>query len=323
MDMPSLSIGPLTAKLPIIQGGMAVRISLAPLAAAVAQAGGIGIIAGTGLSPEEMRAEIRAARAVTSGIIGVNVLVAYRHFAEVIQTAIAEGIDLVIAGAGFSRDVFDWTREAGIPMVPVVGSERVAEISQRFGASAVVVEGVEAGGHLGTDESVRDLLPRILDAVDLPVIAAGDIVTGGDIYEMISAGAAGVQMGTRFCDTVESSAPLAFKQMHIDATADDIIVMQSPVGLPGRAIRNPFTDELAQGIDEKITGCIACLKRCGKQYCIMDKLIRAQEGDVVDGLVFSGNSAARIHDIIPVRELIDRLVAEYRAASAAAAGATA
>jgi nitronate monooxygenase len=323
MDMPSLSIGPLTAKLPIIQGGMAVRISLAPLAAAVAQAGGIGIIAGTGLSPEEMRAEIRAARAVTSGIIGVNVLVAYRHFAEVIQTAITEGIDLVIAGAGFSRDVFDWTREAGIPMVPVVGSERVAEISQRFGASAVVVEGVEAGGHLGTDESVRDLLPRILDAVDLPVIAAGDIVTGGDIYEMISAGAAGVQMGTRFCDTVESSAPLAFKQMHIDATADDIIVMQSPVGLPGRAIRNPFTDELAQGIDEKITGCIACLKRCGKQYCIMDKLIRAQEGDVVDGLVFSGNSAARIHDIIPVRELIDRLVAEYRAASAAAAGATA
>ena len=323
MQMPSLTIGPLTARLPIIQGGMAVRISLAPLAAAVAKAGGIGIIAGTGLSPEELRAEIRAARAETDGIIGVNVLVAYRHFAELIKTAIAEGIDLVIAGAGFSRDVFEWTREADVPMVPVVGSERVAQLAQRFGAAAVVVEGVEAGGHLGTDESVRDLLPRILEAVDIPVVAAGDIVTGADIHEMIAAGAVGVQMGTRFCDTVESSAPLAFKQMHLDATQDDIVIMRSPVGLPGRAVRNAFTTSIEGGIDEKITGCIGCLKSCGKQYCIVDKLLRAQKGDVVDGLVFTGNSAARIHDIPTVRELIDRLIAEYDVASDAAAGAPA
>jgi nitronate monooxygenase len=321
MEMPQLRIGPLTARLPIIQGGMAVRISLAPLAAAVAEAGGIGIIAGTGLSVDEMHAEVRAAREQTDGIIGVNVLVAYRHFAEVIKAAIDEGVDLVIAGAGFSRDVFEWTRTAGVQMVPVVGSERVAKLAERFGASAVVLEGVEAGGHLGTDESVRDLLPRVVDAVSIPVIAAGDIVTGADIHEMISAGAAGVQMGTRFCDTVESSAAEAFKQMHVDAEMDDIVLINSPVGLPGRAVRNAFTEALARGEVPRIERCIGCLKHCGKDFCIMDKLIRAQEGDVVDGLVFTGNSAARIHDIIPVRELIDRLIAEYAVASSAGAPA--
>lgn len=314
-SMPSLVIGNLTARFPIIQGGMAVRISMAPLAVAVAREGGIGIIAGTGLSSEELRTEIRKARADTDGIIGVNVLVAYRYFADRIKVAINEGIDLVIAGAGFSRDVFDWTSEAGVPMVPIVGSERVAELAQRFGAAAIVVEGVEAGGHLGTDESVKALLPRILGVVDIPVIVAGDIITGSDIYEMISHGAAGVQMGTRFCDTVESSAPEAFKQMHVNATKDDIVIMQSPVGLPGRAIKNLFTERLERGLDEKITGCIGCLKKCGRQYCIMDKLTRAQQGDITGGLVFSGDSAARISDIPTVCEVFRRLKIGYSLAA--------
>ena len=144
--MPSLKIGDVTARLPIIQGGMAVRISLAPLAGAVAREGGIGVIAGSGLTPDELRAEIRAAREIAAGgVLGVNIMVAVRNFAELVKAAIAEKIDLVIAGAGFSRDVFDWTREAGIPMVPIVGSPRVAELSQKFGAAAVVVEGYDAG----------------------------------------------------------------------------------------------------------------------------------------------------------------------------------
>jgi nitronate monooxygenase len=318
VELPSLTIGNVTSRLPIIQGGMAVKISLSPLAAAVAEAGGIGVIAGSGLTTEELTAEIRAAKAATDGVIGVNIMVAVRNFADLVKTAIAENIDLVISGAGFSRDVFEWTRDAGIPMVPIVGSERVAELSQRFGAAAVVVEGHDAGGHLGTDEPVRQLLPRILKAVDLPVVAAGDIVDGADIFEVMSMGAAGVQMGARFAATVESSAPQAFKQMYVDAADEDMVLIQSPVGLPGRALRNALTERLEVGGEAKITGCIACLKKCGKQFCIMDKLVRAQKGDVTDGLVFCGGGVGRIHDIPPVAELMERLVAQYKAAATGA-----
>jgi nitronate monooxygenase len=314
--MPSLTIGRVTSRLPIIQGGMAVRISLAPLAAAVAREGGIGVIAGSGLSPDELREQIREARAgAEGGVIGVNIMVAVRNFADLVKAALDEGIDLVISGAGFSRDVFDWTREAGVPMVPIVGSPRVAVLSEKFGAAAVVVEGFDAGGHLGTDKPVRELLPSILDAVSIPVVAAGNIISGADIHEVMSMGAAGVQMGTRFAATVESSAPDAFKQMYVDATDEDIILVDSPVGLPGRSLRNPLTDRLAAGIEPRIERCIVCLKKCGKQFCIMDKLVKSQGGDVEDGLVFTGGGVARVHDVPTVHELMERLVAEYRLAT--------
>jgi nitronate monooxygenase len=312
--MPSLTIGSVTARLPIIQGGMAVRISLAPLASAVAEAGGIGVIAGSGLTPDELRAEIRAARAATKGVIGVNIMVAVRNFAELVHAALDEHIDLVIAGAGFSRDVFDWTREAGVPMVPIVGSARVAQLSEKFGAAAVVMEGNDAGGHLGAALPSRELLPSILESISIPVIAAGNIVTGFDVRELIKAGAAGVQMGARFAATRESSAPEAYKQMYVDATEEDIVFVQSPVGLPGRALRNPLTERLDAGTEPPIGRCVSCLKKCGKQFCIMDKLVKAQAGDLEDGLVFTGGGVARIHDIPSVRELMDRLVAEYRMA---------
>jgi len=315
VDMPSLTIGRVTARLPIIQGGMAVRISMAPLAAAVANAGGIGVIAGSGLTETELREEIRAARAASDGVIGVNIMVAVRHFAELPQPAIDEGSDPIIPGPGFSRDVFEWTREAGIPMVPIVGSARVAQLSEKFGAAAVVVEGHDAGGHLGTDLPMRELLPSILEAVSIPVIAAGNVVTGGDIFEVLQSGAAGVQMGARFAATVESSAPPAFKQMYVDATDEDMVLVASPVGLPGRSLRNPLTERLAAGVEPKIERCVACLKKCGKQFCIMDKLVRCQLGDVEDGLVFTGGGVGRIHDIPTVRELFDRLISEYQVAS--------
>lgn len=316
MDLPKLTIGNRTARLPIVQGGMAVRISLAPLAAAVAREGGVGVIAGSGLSPEELAAEVRAAREQTDGVLAVNVMVAVRQFKELVQAAIAEGIDIVIAGAGFSRDVFTWCHEAGVEIVPIVGSARVAKLSEKFGASAVIVEGYEAGGHLGTDRPMLDLLPEILDAVDLPVIGAGGVVTGADIKRVLDAGAAGVQMGSRFAATVESSASDAFKQMYLDATEDDIVIVKSPVGLPGRAIRNPFVERLERGDVPRIERCVACLKECHRDYCIIDKLVKAQQGDVVNGLVFAGSSAARIHDVPTVKELMGRLVEEWRAASA-------
>jgi len=313
--MPTLTIGTRTARLPIIQGGMAVRISLSPLAAAVAEAGGIGIIAGSGLTPEELRAEIRNARSLTDGIIGVNVMVAVRAFREMIQTALDEGIDLVVAGAGFSRDVFTWCREAGVPMVPIVGSPRVAKLSEKFGASAVVVEGYEAGGHLGTDVPMRDLLPDILDAVSIPVIGAGGVVTGRDIFDVLKMGASGVQMGSRFAATVESSAPQGFKEMYVDATPDDVVLIKSPVGLPGRALKNPFWARTLKQDYPRIEKCKSCLKECHKEYCIMRELEMSQGGDVEQGLVFAGSAAARIHDIPAAADLMQRLESEYSAAA--------
>jgi NAD(P)H-dependent flavin oxidoreductase YrpB (nitropropane dioxygenase family) len=294
---------------------MAVRISMAPLAAAVAEAGGVGLIAGSGLSAGELTAEVRSAREATSGVVGVNIMVAIRAFKELVHAAIDGGADIIVAGAGFSRDVFGWCREAGVECVPIVGSERVAKLAERFGASAVVVEGHEAGGHLGTDEPMLQLLPRIVESVSIPVIAAGGVVTGADIKAALDGGAAGVQMGTRFAATVESSASEAFKQMYVDATDEDIILIKSPVGLPGRAIRNPLTNRLMAGDYPVIDRCVACLKDCGKEYCIIDKLVRAQQGDVTGGLVFAGSAAARVHDVPTVRVLMERLVAEYNAAT--------
>jgi NAD(P)H-dependent flavin oxidoreductase YrpB (nitropropane dioxygenase family) len=294
---------------------MAVRISLAPLAGAVAAAGGIGIIAGSGLSVDELREEIRRARAIAGGgVIGVNIMVAVRKFSDLVHAALDEGIDLVIAGAGFSRDVFTWCKEAGVPMVPIVGSVRVAKLAERFGASAVVVEGVEAGGHLGTDRLMRDLLPEIVEAVDIPVIGAGGVVTGADIKEVLDMGAAGVQMGTRFAATVESSAPDGFKQMYVDATPDEVVIVKSPVGLPGRALKNPFWERTQRGDYPELPPCRACLKECHKEYCIIRELEMAQGGDVEQGLVFAGSAAARVHDVPHVAELIARLESEYREA---------
>ncbi|HET6498533.1 MAG TPA: nitronate monooxygenase [Coriobacteriia bacterium] len=313
--MPSLTIGSKTARLPIVQGGMAVRISMAPLAAAVADSGGVGLIAGSGLSPEEMLAEMRRARAATSGVVGVNIMVAVRVFPELVHAALEGGADVIVAGAGFSRDVFTWAAAAGVPVVPIVGSARVATLAERFGAAAVVVEGVEAGGHLGTDRPMLELLPEIIDAVDIPVIAAGGVATGADIRRALDAGAAGVQMGSRFLATTESSAPAAFKQMYVDATEDQIVIVKSPVGLPGRAIRNAFSERLADGNPPAISACSACLKKCGKDYCIIERLQAAQRGDVVDGLVFAGMSAVRVHDVPRVAELMRRLVDEYEASA--------
>lgn len=311
--MPGLTIGDRTTRLPIIQGGMAVRISLAPLAGAVAHAGGVGIIAGSGLTPTELVDEIRSARSVagSNGLIGVNVMVAVRIFKDLVRAAMAEGVDLVIAGAGFSRDVFEWGREFGVPVVPIVGSVRVAKLAERFGAAAVVVEGNEAGGHLGTDRDLLDLLPEIVSAVSIPVIGAGGVVDGAGIRTVLEAGAAGVQMGSRFVATAESSAPDSFKRMYVDATPDDVVLVKSPVGLPGRALKNPFWERANAGEYPPIASCRACLKDCARDYCIIDELEMAQRGDTDDGLVFAGSSAARIDDIPTVAELMGRLEAEY------------
>ncbi len=226
---------------------------------------------------------------------------------------------MIVAGAGFSRDIFGWGKEADVPIVPIVGSPRVAKLAEKFGASAVIVEGFEAGGHLGTDRYMRELLPEIIEAVEIPVIGAGGVVTGRDIKEVLDMGAAGVQMGSRFAATEESSASDAFKQMYVDATDEDVILVKSPVGLPGRALRSPFTELLESGEKPDMGRCRSCLKECHKDYCIIERLERSQRGDVETGLIFAGSSAARISDIPKVSDLMQRLVAEWRAATEGAA----
>jgi NAD(P)H-dependent flavin oxidoreductase YrpB (nitropropane dioxygenase family) len=309
LKLPELKIGTKIARVPIIQGGMAIRLSTAKLAASVANQGGIGLIAASGMTNDELRYEIRLARSLTSGIIGINVMVAARKFSEIVKTAIDEGIDLVVAGAGFSRDMFGLGQESGTPIVPIVSSVKLAKISQRLGAAAIVVEGKEAGGHLGTDTSVRNLIPDICRAVDIPVIAAGGVMNGQDIVDLIKMGANGVQMGTRFAASEESNAAPALKEFYLKARAEDVVVIQSPVGLPGRAVRNPFVEKILVG-PVPVKTCDACLKNCKQNFCIIRALIRAQQGDVETGLVFTGEYIHRIKEILSVKEIFSRLQAE-------------
>jgi len=311
MELPALGIGNLVAKVPIIQGGMAVRISTSSLAAAVANEGGIGIIAATGMSPDELRREVRRAKELTSGIIGLNVMFAIRDFALLVKTAIEEKIDLVVTGAGFSRDIFEWGKKAGTPIVSIVSSAKLAKIAEKLGAAAAVVEGKEAGGHLGTYRSMKEIVPEVKDAVKIPVIAAGGIIDGQDIADAFRLGADGVQMGTRFAASVESNASPEFKQLYLNANSS--VLIQSPVGLPGRALVNAFVERVLEGNPPKPVKCDHCLKKCSFSFCILNALNNAQKGNLLEGLVFSGENIQRIKEILTVKEIFARLKQEVNA----------
>ena len=309
MKLPELKIGNKTAKIPIVQGGMAIRLSTARLAAAVANEGGIGLIAASGMTHPELRYEIKLARSLTDGIIGINIMVAASDFAGIVRTAVDAGIDLIVAGAGFSRDIFGIGKESNTPIVPIVSSVKLAKISEKLGATAIVVEGKEAGGHLGTDVSARELIPPIRAAVKIPVIAAGGVLTGKDISDMLKMGANGVQMGSRFAASLESNGAPFLKEYYLNSQPEDIVVIHSPVGLPGRAVRTPFSKRVMEG-NVPPKGCDNCLKACKHNFCIVKALIRAQQGDLETGLVFTGEYMPRITEILPVKEIISRLVTE-------------
>ena len=311
MQFPTLTIGRFTPRYPIIQGGMAVRVSTSPLAGAVANAGGIGVIGATGMDPEELRREVRQARSISpTGIIGINVMYAVKSFASIVRASIEEKVDIVFTGAGFSRDVFSWGREGDVPVVSIVSSSKVAVLAEKLGASAVVAEGTEAGGHLGTDRSIKEILPEIKDSVGIPVVAAGGIVDGQGIAEMFRLGADGVQMATRFVLSVECTVADAFKKLYLDSTADDVVTILSPVGLPGRALKNSLVSRINAGTAPKSENCQTCLKHCSHSFCIMDALLNSRAGNVEDGLVFCGQNVHQIKEILPVSTIFDRLVDE-------------
>jgi nitronate monooxygenase len=313
VKLPELTIGNLISRLPVIQGGMSVRVSTSSLASAVAECGGIGTIGGSGIPIEELKEDIRRAKQMTRGIIAVNIMFAVRQFMEVVMASIEAGVDMIVTGAGFSRDIFKVGKDHNVPIVSIVSTPEFGKLAERCGADAIVVEAKEAGGHLGTDRPLRELFPEIRKVVKkVPLIAAGGITDGYEIAEMLGRfGADGVQMATRFVLTRECDVPDSYKNAYLNAKKEDISLMHSPVGLPGRAIRNRFLNRLLGGESVYDGECKrGCLKSCDHSFCIIDRLDMSREGDTENGLVFAGENVWKIKDIPTVRELIDRLVAE-------------
>lgn len=299
--MKALTIGDLQARLPIIQGGMGVGISLSGLASAVANEGGIGVISAAGLgllykklSPNYTEAgnlglahEIRQAREKAKGIIGVNIMVALSDFADLVKTSIAEKADIIFSGAGLPLDLPSYlTKDSMTKLVPIVSSARAVRIicekwknNYDYLPDAIVLEGPKAGGHLGYKEnqledehfSLEELLPQVVQEVSLfeqkyhkniPVIAAGGIYTGEDIHRIMQLGASGVQLGTRFITTEECDASEAFKETYIKAEEKDIEIIKSPVGMPGRAISCSFLQKVKDGLKQPKACPFHCIKTC-------------------------------------------------------------
>lgn len=314
--LPSLKIGSKEIAVPIIQGGMAVRISTAYLAAEVANQGGVGVIGASGMSEEELRQEIREARALSrlfKGLIGVNIMVAITQFKDLLRVALEEKVDFVLAGAGFSRDLFLMAKDTGVELLPIVSSVKAAQISEKLGAKAVVLESGEAGGHLGTDKPLFSILSQVVKSVKIPVIAAGGILYPEDIKRAFQEGARGVQMGTRFAASEESNPHQNWKDYYLQAKPEDVVIIESPAGLPGQAIRNLLIEKIIRKSKEYkpriIKTCQNCLKKCKRNFCILDTLILAQQGDVENGLIFSGKRVGEIKEILPVKEIFRRLLA--------------
>lgn len=313
MKLPPLKIGPYTASVPLVQGGMSIRVSTSALAAPVAECGGIGTIGGSSIPVEELKADIRKAKGMTNGIIAVNIMFAMKNFYNLVMGSIEAGADMIVTGAGFSRDIFKIGEETNTPIVPIVSSPAFAKLSEKLGASAIIVEAKEAGGHLGTDVALRDLFPEIRKVVKkVPLIAAGGITNGYEMAEMMEGyGADGVQIASRFILTRECDVSDTFKEALLESSRDDITLIRSPVGMPGRALKTPFARKLNEG--GKVGGekCVSqCLKKCDHHYCITDRLIKARDGNYEEGLFFSGENAYKMKDILTVKEVFDQFVSQ-------------
>ena len=295
--MKALKIGELTARIPVIQGGMGVGISLSGLAGSVAACGGVGVISTAQIGyrdPEfekdpiktNLRVigeEIQKARKIAKGgILGVNIMVATKQYAEYVKAAVKAGIDLIISGAGLPMELPKLVAGSKTKIAPIVSTVKAARVICRFWdhhyqrmPDLVVIEGPKAGGHLGFsrkqleeftpvtyDQEIRGILAEVKKYADkygkeIPVVVAGGIFTREDMLHAMELGADGVQMGTRFVTTWECDASEAYKQTYLHAKKEDIVIVDSPVGMPGRAIRNRFLEE-KESRRESIKKC--CLK---------------------------------------------------------------
>ena len=343
-----LKIGKHTSKYPLIQGGMGVKISGPKLAGAVAKAGGIGTIASVGLACDHhsftgrnyfdvnevaMEEAIKDARSqAPDGILAVNCMVALTDYERQVKSACRAGIDIIISGAGLPLKLPEYTKDfPDVALVPIVSSVKAADLIVRkwekgFGRmpDAFVVETpLYAGGHLGatkmeqvTDRafSLESVVPELIEYIngtvkaDIPVIAAGGIWDRADMLKVFELGARGVQVGTRFAATVEGDAADRFKQAFVDATEDDVVLIMSPVGIPGRALRNPFVERYLNGNVESKPCVAACLSHCSyikdrSTFCIAQALVDAFEGNWETGLFFAGSNVVKCNKIETVEEI--------------------
>ncbi|MFD3156630.1 NAD(P)H-dependent flavin oxidoreductase [Haloimpatiens sp. FM7330] len=352
MKLPSLKIGNLTARIPIIQGGMGIGVTLSKLASAVANQGAIGVISGVQIGFKEpdfetntkaanIRAlikEIRTAKKLSpKGILGVNIMTAAKEYEALVKTSVKEKIDLIICGAGLPTSLPLLVKNSQTKIAPIVSSPKAAAIMTKlwtrkydYMPDALIVEGPKAGGHLGFSKEdilsssqpdleniVEDVLKIIKPFEEkynktIPVIAAGGIYDGKDIAKFIKLGASGVQMATRFVTTHECDAHINFKNAYIQAKKEDIKIVTSPVGMPGRALNNTFIKNLGKN-NLPIEKCYNCLKPCDPNktpYCISKALINAVNGNVDEALIFCGSNAYKLDKIVSVEELIKELVTE-------------
>lgn len=351
--LEKLKMGNLSISVPIIQGGMGVGISLSGLASAVANEGGVGVISAAGLgvlykhlsknyleaSILGLKEELKKAREKTSGVIGVNIMVALSNFSDMVKTAITEKADIIFAGAGMPLNLPSFLKEDSVTkLVPIVSSSRAAKLIcekwktlYNYLPDAIVVEGPKAGGHLGfkheqiEDENyaLEEIIPQVVAEVrqieekydkKIPIIAAGGIYTGKDIHRIMKLGASGVQMGTRFVTTTECDASDVFKQTYIDASEEDIQIIKSPVGMPGRAIFSAFIQKIKDGKKQPKSCPFNCIKTCDVEktpYCIIMALYNAFKGNMEHGYAFAGSNAFRAEAIITVKETFNKLLSEF------------
>ncbi|MFI3331372.1 MAG: nitronate monooxygenase family protein [Rikenellaceae bacterium] len=351
--MKSFNIGDIKINVPIIQGGMGVGISLSGLASAVANQGGVGVISSAGLgliysnlSKDYMKAsilglkeELKRAREKTRGVIGVNIMVAMSNFADMVKTSIAEKADIIFSGAGLPLDLPSFlTKDSKTKLVPIVSSVRAFKIlcdkwktNYDYLPDAVVVEGPKAGGHLGYKKNqifdpkfaLEETVPEVVAYAEfckteygkeIPVIAAGGIYNGEDIYKMETLGASAFQLGSKFVTTEECDANIDFKNTYINAKEQDISIIASPVGMPGRAIEGEFTRLVEQDKCRPKNCPFHCIKTCDytkSPYCIMLALYNASKGNLNRGYAFAGSNAYRAEKITSVKDTMDTLINEY------------
>ena len=351
-------IGEKTAQLPIIQGGMGVGISRSSLAGAVAREGGVGVISTAQIGYDEEGFEqdqakcnriaigkhVKKAKEIAGGrgLVGVNIMVALKHYEEHVRESVKAGADVIISGAGLPMDLPKLVSEkSGTKIAPIVSSRRAANLilkmwAHRYDRTAdfIVIEGPKAGGHLGFsreelahlyepdyeanyDDEIRRIIACVHEygekyGVHIPVITAGGIMNARQVQHAFALGAEGVQVATPFVTTEECDAAPAYKQAYVNAKKEDIEIVTSPVGMPGRAIHNAFLEKVAQQ-KEHITHCFRCLEKCNPTqapYCITQALIRAVEGDVENGLIFCGDNVQYLDHIGTVEEVVHALFPE-------------
>lgn len=362
--MRELNIGGLKVKVPIIQGGMGVAISLSGLASAVANQGGIGVISAVGIGMNEpnyiknvhqsnldsLRTEIRKAKKLSNGVLGVNIMMAVTDYEDLLKTAVEEKIDIIFVGAGLLLKLPEgltpkFLKQTGTKIVPKLSSSRAVGLILKYWdekyqvlPDAFVIEGPKAGGHLGFNTfELADMNIELSDiieetvaiikpyedkyGVEIPTIAAGGIYSGKNIFEIMQKGAKGVKLGTRFVTTNECDASIEFKKSYINCKKEEVVIIKSPVGLPGRAIRNGFIDDVNSGLKKPFKCYWRCLKTCDYKnvpYCIAQALFNAANGKMSDGFAFAGSNAYKATKIQSVQEVIEELIFEYKLSEQAA-----